>query len=160
MADAPLALFSHSESLPVCAAPHAGRRGSSGALVEQRTALAGPVLPSRLVAVQMAQGTDPAHDPTYAGYEAPTLDGTAGEDGYDVCDPPLIHTGPTSATPAAEGHQHPQRCTCPSPNGGTCTTMAVNGGHFCSRHSCPKCGASKSSAAGGCLAHGGVNTEA
>ena len=139
-------------------------------------------------------------DPTYSGYAAPGVGGTAAAvyavsslttvPVEDVADPTdsgyaapsagdaakqqhacharaapgttsnAMLAGPTSATAAAGGHRQPQRCTRPSPHGGTCTTMAVSGGQFCSRHSCPKCGANKSSAAGGCTAHGGSNTEA
>jgi hypothetical protein len=104
-----------------------------------------------------------AADPTYSGYEAPSAGDAANQQHARAAQRStgnVMVAGPTRATPAAGGHRQPQRCARPSPNGGTCKTMAVSGGQFCSRHSCPKCGASKSSAAGGCAAHGGLNTEA
>jgi hypothetical protein len=101
-------------------------------------------------------------DPTYSGYAAPSAGDYAKQHARVAPSAAgdVMLGGPTRATPAALRHRHTERCTRPSPIGGMCTTMAVNGGQFCSRHSCPKCGASKSSAAGGCPAHGGLNTEA
>jgi hypothetical protein len=44
-------------------------------------------------------------------------------------------------------------CQRPSPSGGTCTTPATTGTTFCTNHTCPECGVSKSGKAAGCPVH-------
>jgi hypothetical protein len=49
-----------------------------------------------------------------------------------------------------------KKCTRPAPEGGTCRKRALPGGAgglFCQSHTCPQCGAGKSSGALGCPAH-------
>jgi len=46
-----------------------------------------------------------------------------------------------------------RQCSRPSPSGGTCKTAPLPGKSLCHNHTCPECGASKSSSASGCPAH-------
>jgi hypothetical protein len=87
---------------------------------------------------------------------------------YDMQVPGMKSKGAAAATAArvateagsgsgagAGGGGAAKQCTRPSPTGGTCTNKALpgGGGLFCKAHTCPECGAGKSSSEFGCPAH-------
>jgi hypothetical protein len=104
-----------------------------------------------------------------AGHGAAPFVGNASlddADGYriDASNPlgegAVTGTVDTSVCTAAEveGRQRPstkKTCTRSAPTGGTCSNKALPGGSglFCKSHTCPECGAGKSSSEFGCPAH-------
>jgi hypothetical protein len=99
----------------------------------------------------------------YAGFDEPSSpmphDGNAmvmRSVSDDVGSPDSVTTTVATTTPVFTA----KKCLRPSPTGGTCKNTAEAGSAFCKGHTCPVCGATKSSGAPGCIAHGGNVTEA